>query len=222
MENMWREGEGVLAFCGGEFPPGAGREGKPGELQRADAHTDQAQRGVSHGGSHAAHLAVFAFGEFKREPAGGDVVANANRRVPRRDARNFERAGIEQRRATRERAMSADHHAAARELRERGRRWDVFNLHVVFARVRTRGIEKAPGEGAFVGKKQQAFAVGIEPANRINMRWQRRGCCDVRKRAPARAGLGRELREHAVGFVERDEHGGSVAAAQKTGQHVFA
>src|SRR5262245_7035155 len=48
----------------------------------------------------------------------------------------------------------------------------------------------------------QAFGVRIEASERIHVFGQ----AEIRERAPARARLGCELREHAVGFVKCEEY----------------
>lgn len=64
-------------------------------------------------------------------------------------------------------------------------------------------IEEAGVETGLVAEEQEALAVGVEAAEGVNAGGQ----AEVGERAPFGAGLGRELREDAVGFVEREQHG---------------
>ncbi len=65
------------------------------------------------------------------------------------------------------------------------------------------GVEQSRVEAGFVTQQQQSLGIGIEPPQGVDVGWQAEVC----ERAPARTGLGRELREHAVGFVQGDQHG---------------
>jgi hypothetical protein len=79
---------------------------------------------------------------------------------------------------------------------------DALHLGVIFARMGVPRIEEAVDESAFVGEEEEPFAVGIETADRVNARRETK----LGKRAPLGAGLRRELRKNAVGFVESEEH----------------
>ena len=72
-------------------------------------------------------------------------------------------------------------------------------------------------EVEFVSEQQKSLGIGIESAERIDVPRQSK----VGERAPAGAGFGRELREHAVGFVERQQHwranNAGIAEARKDG-----
>ena len=190
-----REDGGALG--GGELAPGAGGEIAEGEL--ADAGAEEAERGVADGGGHAADLAVFSFDEFEGEPGVGDGFSHADGR----DARSDGGSGIEQARATGQRAIVVDRDAAARETGEGIGGRGAFNLRPVFAAMGVAGIEQPGVEARFVAEEQQALAVGVEAAERIDAGGQ----AEIGERSPTRAGLGRELREDAVGFVKREQHG---------------
>jgi hypothetical protein len=185
------------ALGGGEFAPRAGGEIAEGEL--ADAGAEEAERGVADGGGHAADLAVFSFDEFEGEPGVGDGFSHADGR----DARSDGGSGIEQARAAGQGAVVVDRDAAARETGEGIGGRGAFNLRPVFAAMGVAGIEQPGVEARFVAEEQQALAVGVEAAERIDAGGQ----AEIGERSPTRAGLGRELREDAVGFVEREQHG---------------
>jgi tRNA pseudouridine38-40 synthase len=85
-------------------------------------------------------------------------------------------------------------------LREGGGGGHALDLRKILARVRVPGIEQTVDQRAFVAEQEQAFAVGVESADRIHARRQAEEC------APTRPGLWRELREYAVRLVEREEH----------------
>jgi hypothetical protein len=97
---------------------------------------------------------------------------------------------------------------AGREPRNGFRGGNAFDLSVIFAGMRASWIKQTLHEGAFVGKEEEPFAVGVEAADRVNAGREIKGS----ERVPARAGLGRELREDAVRFVKCEEHGGSLVA----------
>ena len=185
------------ALGGGEFAPGAGGEITKGKV--ADAGAEQAERGVANGGGHAADLAVFSLREFEGEPGVGDGFSHADGR----DARSDGGSGIEQARATGQRAIVVDRDAAAGEAGEGIRGRGAFNLRPVFAAMGVARIEEAGVETGLVAEEQEALAVGVEAAEGVNAGGQ----AEIGERAPFGAGLGRELREDAVGFVEREQHG---------------
>ena len=190
-----REDGGALG--GGEFAPLAGGEIPKGKV--ADAGAEQAERGVANGGGHAADLAIFSLREFKGEPGVGDGFSHADGR----DARSDDGSGIEEVRAAGQGAVIVDRDAAAGEAGEGIRGRGSFDLRPVFAAVGVAGIEQPGVETGFVAEKEEALAVGVEAAEGVDAG----GEGEVGERAPFRAGLGRELREDAVGFVEREQHG---------------
>jgi hypothetical protein len=191
-------GEELLALGGGEFAGVAGLEGERFEREGANADADQAERGVADGGGHAADLAVFAFGEFEGEPGVGNVFADANRWVALREVRRcIEKVGT-----AGERAVFAERDTAGGKAGEGVGRRDAFDLGEVFPRVGVAWVEEAVDEGAFVGEEEKALAIGVETADGVDARREVEGG----ERAPLRAGLGGELGEDAVGFVEGEEH----------------
>ena len=184
------------ALGGGEFAPRAGGEIAEGEL--ADAGAEEAERGVANGGGHAADLAIFSLREFEGEPGVGDGFSHADGRVARSDGGN----GIEEVRAAGQGAVIVDRDAAAGEAGEGIRGRGAFDLRPVFAAMGVAGIEQPRVEAGLVAQEQEAFAIGVEAAERVDAGGQ----AEVGERSPFRAGLGRELREDAVGFVKHEQH----------------
>jgi len=185
------------ALGGGEFAPCAG-----GEITKekvADAGAQEAERGVADGGGHAADLAVFSFDEFEGEPGVGDGFSHADGRV----ARGEGGSGIDEARATGQRAVIVDHDTAAGESGEGFGGGRALDLGPVFAAMGVARIEQSGVEAGLVAQEEQALAVGVEATEGVDAGGQG----EVGERAPFRAGLGRELREDAVGFVEREQHG---------------
>jgi zinc-binding alcohol dehydrogenase/oxidoreductase len=187
-----------------ELAPFAG--GEVAEEEFADARADEAQRRMPDRGRHTAHLAVFSFDQCEREPAIGDGFAHTDRRIARRDFG----LGIKQARPAGQGAIVVDHDAAAGELGDSFGGRHALDLRPVFAAVRVSRIEEAGVEAGFVAEEKQALAVGIESTERVDPGGQ----AEVGERTPFRAGLGRELREDAVGFVKREQHGAELGGAQ--------
>ncbi len=179
-----------------ERAPPAGRE--IAERERADPRSHQAQRRMADRGGHAADLAVLALGQLQREPRVGHALAMANRRV----ARGERGRGRQEPRPARLGAKITEVEAAPLEAAERRGVGHALDLRPIFAGVPVLWIEEAGVEAGFVAQQQQALGVGIEAPEGVAVPGQR----EVRERAPARAGFGRELREHAVGFVQGDQH----------------
>ena len=184
------------ALGDGEFAPCAG-----GEITKekvADAGAQEAERGVADGGGHAADLAIFSLREFEGEPGVGDGFSHADGR----DARSDDGNGIEEVRAAGQGAVIVDRDAASGEAGEGIRGRGAFDLRPVFAAMGVAGIEQPRVEAGLVAQEQEAFAIGVEAAERVDAGGQ----AEVGERSPFRAGLGRELREDAVGFVKREQH----------------
>ena len=99
--------------------------------------------------------------------------------------------------------MFAECDAAGSEAGEGFDRGDALHLGVIFAWMGMPRIEQAINESAFVREEEKAFAIGVETADRVDARRQ----IEFGECAPVGAGLGGELREDAVGFVESEEHG---------------
>jgi hypothetical protein len=184
------------ALGGGEFAPLAG--GKIAEGEISDAGAEQAERGVADGGGHTADLAVSSLDEFEGEPGVGDGFSHADGR----DARGDDGSRIEEARATGQRAVIVDRDAATGESGEGLGGGRAFDLGPVFAAVGVARIEEAGVEAGLVAEKEEAFAIGVEATEGVDAGRE----FEVGERAPFRAWLGRELREDAVGFVEREQH----------------
>ena len=133
------------------------------------------------------------------EPAIGHTFAGADRRVARRD----DRGGLEPRDSAGLRAVIAEVDATG-ESGKVGLGREALDLGPVFPGMSVLRVEQAGIEAGLVAEQEQAFGVGVEPAKRIDARRQP----EVRESAPARAGFGRELREHAIGFMEGEEQAG--------------
>ena len=99
--------------------------------------------------------------------------------------------------------MAVEIEAATRQAGEGIGGRDALDLRPVFAAVGVLRIEQPGVEAGLVAEKEEAFGVGVEPAERVDVFWE----VEVRERAPTRAGFGRELREDAVGLVKREEQG---------------
>lgn len=158
---------------------------------------------MSDRGGHAADLAVFAFHELEREPGVGNVFAKANRRVARRQRGWW----LETSNVARARGVVADPDAAF-EFRESAGIGNVLDLCPVFAAMPAVGVEQSGIEARFVAQEEQAFGVGVEAPERINVFRER----ELGERAPARSGLGSELRKDTVGFMKGEEHEGEAVA----------
>lgn len=72
----------------------------------------------------------------------------------------------------------------------------------VFAAVGVLGIEETVVQPGLIAEEKEALGVGIEATERIDVGRQ----TEVGEGAPTRSGLGGELREDAVGFVESEKH----------------
>lgn len=171
---------------------------KRGEEKISDAHPDEAQRGMADGGGHAAHLAIFPFGELEGEPAIGDSLAKADRWTTRGECGRR----IEEACATRQGLEISEVDLAALEARERDGSGNALDLCPILPTVSMLGIKEAGVEAGFVAEEEETLTVGVEPAERINVFGQTEVC----EGAPLRAGLGCKLREDAVRFVEGEEH----------------
>jgi hypothetical protein len=167
------------------------------QRETADPDPNQSQRRMSDRRGHPADLAVFSLGEFERDPAVGNAFAETDWRI----AWCNRRRGLDPTGAAGTRAKITEFDFAALESREGGGIRDAFDLRPVFAIMTVLRIEELRVEAGLVGKQQETLRIGVEPAQRVNGFRQR----EFRERPPARAWLRRELREHAVGFVESEE-----------------
>ena len=188
----------VQQFGGGGAPAHRAPTAPPAP-PRCRPPAPRARRGrwQAHCRRHPPHLAVAAFADGKLDPVGGNVLALADRRLARWQLRRR----IEPARPRRQRGPIVEHDTVA-QLRQRLVGAQALHLHPVgllhfVSRVGDAGLQRA-----VAGQQQQALAVGIEPARRMHA-----GQVDELLE-PAPAPLGRELAEHAIGFMEADEAGG--------------
>jgi len=145
-------------------------------------------------------LAVFSFAELEAEPGVDDFLADADGGISR-----GERWGLFERlSAAGEAAMAFDDEGSAAELGEGGVIWLSFDEDKVAAAMLIAGVKEAVFERFFVGKEEEAFGVHVEAAEGEALGWE----VEFFERALSFvAGVGVELAENTVGFVEGDEHG---------------
>jgi len=152
------EDRGAVGF--GEFAPLAGGQ-IVGEMELADGYSEEAEGGKANGSGHFADLAVAAFAEGEFEPAGGDVLAVADRGIAGwkvgADLSGFGREGL-----------AAFYDKAGAELLEGGIGDFAFDLGPVGAGVGVFRIEEFGVEAGFVGEQEEAFAVAVEAAEGVD------------------------------------------------------
>lgn len=157
---------------------------------------------MADGGGHAADLAVFALVQGEGEPFVGHVFAEAHGRIARRERGDL--AGGHPTHAHGSAGVVGEFHAGG-EAGEGFVGGHAFDEGPVFAFVGVARIEEAGVEAGLVGEKEEAFAVGVETAERIDARRQARRA-EIGEGFPRGTGLGGELRENAVRFVEGEKH----------------
>src|SRR6266545_698043 len=166
------------------------------QFKAADARAQQPQGRVPDGRRHPAHLAVFAFRQFQINPAIGNVAAEANRRITRRQRRRrLQNPG-----ATWQ-SLTPPNQDAFFQLPQRLRGRNSLHLRPITATMPVSRMKQPLVQLRFVTEQQQSFAVGIEPADGINVS----GKAELRQ-CPRFRALRCELRNDAVRFVKRDEH----------------
>jgi len=146
---------------------------------------------MAHRGSHASYLAVAPLAQRDLDPAVGDRFARADRRIPRPEGRRLDPP-----RPGRASAPVAQRQAVAQLLQGLVIRHALKLRPVGFPGGAAR-IAEARLQGAVVGQQEQALAVVVQAASRI----------DPRHRDEVGEGLlplGRtELADHAEGLVEQ-------------------
>ena len=115
-------------------------------------------------GGHSTDLAILAFDKFEREPAVWHGFAETNRWIARRDRGYW----VQQSRDTRKRFEFAEIETSF-HFAERGGRRDAFHLGPVFSTMSVLRIEQLRIEPGLVAQEQQAFRIGVESAQRVDV-----------------------------------------------------
>lgn len=174
--------------------PGAG--GQVAQFQPTDSYPNEPQSWMANGCSHAAHLPVLAFKQFQTNPAGRHGLAEADGR----GTRGHVRLWVENPGAAGQRQSFLDLEPCT-ELEQALRRGEPLDLRPVFAFMSMARMQQLLVKCGFIAEQEQAFRVGIQAANRINI--------------PGEAELGqsaiggtirREAGKDAAGFVEGEKH----------------
>jgi hypothetical protein len=176
-------------------------------MELADGDAEEAEGGMADGSGHFADLAVAAFVEGEFEPAGGDVLADADRGIA-----GWDKEGCGSGRDGRDarapwfwvdagglggEGLASFYDNSGAELLEGGFGDFAFDLGPVGAGVGVFGVEEIGVESGFVGEKEEAFAVAVEAAERVD------GFREAEFGQGALSGVvGGELGEDAVGFVQ--------------------
>ncbi len=179
--------------CRRHFHPFAWHQRVAGQRNAADGAAHQSQRRQADRGRHAPHLAVLAFLQGDGQPAGRLLGALAYRRIARpqpwRLGNLYRMAGLGGEIAQVDRCL---------QPRQAGRVRHAVHLHQIGFRLLVVGMGDVVLQLAVVGQQQQAFAVGVEAAGRVDV-----GDLQVVGQGGA-TGLGRELAQHLEGLVEQD------------------
>ncbi len=145
---------------------------------------------------HPPHLPVLALDQFQTNPTVPNVFAETNRWIPRRDHRLwFQKPGPAWQ------GPPSLYDDAFLQLPQRFRGRNSFNLRPVNPPMAVSRVQQSFVELRLVAQQQQAFAVGIEPADGINVLWKP----ESGQRSTIRS-VRRELRNHTARFVECDQH----------------
>jgi hypothetical protein len=148
---------------------------------------------------HSTYLAILAFGKRETNPGIRNRLANADRDWPRRE-----------RRFSSEELRCGRTRAAVLEIDSRGEMVkgvvgrDPLHVQEIGARVTDRGIGEVAPEGLVAREQQEAFAVSIESARRIDV-----GHIDVVGERLASVTVG-ERRQTVVGLPEPQDQVGIV------------
>ncbi len=164
------------------------------KMEVADGRAEKAESGMAGGGGHFADLAVAAFLEGEFEPAGGDVLADSDRGIARRDVR-MDLLGLGGE------GFLAFYDNAGAELLNGGLGDFAFDLGPVGAGVGLLWVEELRVQSRLVGEKEESFAISVEAAEGVDV-W---GETELGQGALSGV-VGGELGEDAEGFVEGEEH----------------
>jgi len=162
-------------------------------IHQIDGHSHQPQGREAHGRCHPAHLAVATLTQGDLQPGGGDGGAKTDRRIPGRQVRDLQGADPGGQ------GGPALQQEAPAQLLELLGGWRALHLHPIAAPMPPSRIGELVLQRSMVGEQQQALAVGIKASGGVHTRTVE----VVGEGAPAAAGFGRELTEHAVGLVEQ-------------------
>ena len=160
--------------------------------------------GKSHRGGHSSHLTVSTLAQREAQPAGRDRLAESYRRITRPQPVRFRRTlGLR-----RQGRAVFEHHAPAQRL-QCGLVDLTLDLGQVGLGLLVPGIGQTMRQGAVVGQQQQTLTVPIQPPSRVDVLLPNefgQGCPTV--------GIG-ELAQHAVGFVQSEEHGCDLSGSRR-------
>jgi hypothetical protein len=149
-----------------EFTPFSDREAT--QRKSANAFPKKAEGWVANGGGHAAHLAVFAFAEFKTEPGIDDAFTIANGRVTIRDRGSL----LEKFGAAWKTSMPFYDDAPAAKLFKRSRPGFPFHEDEITTAVFEARIEETIFQGFLISEKEEAFGIHVKPPKRETSRWE--------------------------------------------------
>ena len=185
-----RSGRKHLNFPGRQLPPTSANQTP--ERDSPNRHADQPQRGMPHRSRHAPHLSVPPLAQAQLDPEILHIFAKPHRRI----ARWKFRLGIQKPAPRRKRGLAVKHDAVAQLPQNRFVRQALHKDMVGFLHM-VRGREQTLIPTRLVREQQQSLGVRIQTPNRINPLRKSK----LRQRT-VRAAIRRELREHAIGFVE--------------------
>ena len=166
------------------------------EPEISDAHAHQPQRRMADGRRHPPHLAVLALDEFQSDPAIRHALAKADGRIARRHLG----LRFQQPCAARQGLVALNHQTVLHFVQHLARR-DLLHLRPILALVGVARVQEFFIPVRLVAQEQQALGIRVESADGVNVFRK----TEFRQRTVRRAVVG-ELRQHAVRFVERDEH----------------
>ena len=165
------------------------------ERDSPNRHTDQPQCRMPHRSRHAPHLSIPPLAQAQLNPKILHIFSKPHRRIARRKFR----LGIQKPGARRQRGLAFKNDAIAELPQSRFVR-QALDKHMVGFFHMIDGREQTLIPTRLVREQQQSLGVGIQTPNRINPLRKSK----LRQRT-IRAAIRRELREHAIGFVEGED-----------------
>ena len=151
-------------------------------------------------GRHSPHLPVLPLEYRQFDPRRRDVLPEPDRNGPGREIR----IRVEESYRGRPEWVSVEDESPPGKSPERRCVRNSFHLDKIRAGMSEDRFQEPPREGPVVRQDEKAFAVGVEPADRIDIRRKR---AEIAQRAVLpRVRPGRELRQDAEGFVEDESH----------------